>query len=278
MKPLSPSQKDWAERRLVRGPLRPIAEPLYRLLLGAEVAAAAALSRRPEAIDASAVTAVIKTFERPGPCADLVRSIQRLYPAMPIIVVDDSREPRAIAGTELVRLPFDSGVGAGRQAGLERVATPFVLNLDDDFLLYRGTRLGAALDALRLYPELDLVGGRVIDLPLLISHDFRAAGLFPTKAQPKIAPGTRFGPVEVLDKVPNFFLARTEAVRAVGWNPKLKRLDHADFFTRARGRIVSGMLEDMRVLHRRDPFNAGYRAFRDDLAADLAYLRATYGG
>jgi hypothetical protein len=276
MKPLSPPLKRWAEQRLVRGRLRPIAEPVYRLVLAAEVAAAEAASRRPEAIDASAVTAVIKTFERPRACARLVRSVQRRYPAMPIIVVDDSRAPCQIPGTRLVRLPFDSGVGAGRQAGLDLVDTPFLLNLDDDFLLYRGTLLGAALDALLKHPELDLVGGRVIDLPLLITHDFRRAALFPTAARPKIVPGTRVGPVEVLDKVPNFFLARTEAVRAVGWNPALKRLDHADFFTRARGRIVSGLLDEFRVLHLRDPFNAPYRQFRDDTAADLAYLRSAY--
>ena len=275
MKPLSQSQKDWAEAHLVHGKLSRIARPAYRALLGTQVAAASMLSR-PAGIDVSAVTAVIKTFERPESCARLVRSIQRLHPNMPIIVVDDSRRPRPIAGTQKVTLPFDSGVGAGRQAGLDAVRTEFVLNLDDDFLLYGRTNLGAAMEALSRHPQLDLVGGTVIDLPLFITHDFRRAALFSTKAQPKVAPGTRLGAVEVLDKVPNFFLARTEAVRSVGWSPRLKRLDHADFFTRARGRIVSGLLESFRVLHLRDPFDTAYRAFRDDLDDDLAYLREAY--
>jgi hypothetical protein len=273
LKPLSDRQKKWAEAHLVRGRLRTVARPAYRALLGAQVAAASFVSRRPEPVDTSGITAVIKTFGRPKACARLVRSLQRLYPAMPIVVVDDSREPRSISGTSLVRLPFDSGVGTGRQAGLERVETPFLLNLDDDFLLYRGTHLGLALDALSRHSQLDLVGGRVIDLPLFITHDFRRASLFTTNASSRLAPGTRLGAVEVLDKVPNFFLARTDAVRAVGWNPRLKRLDHADFFTRARGKIVSGLLDSFRVLHLRDPFETDYRAFRDDLAADLAYLR-----
>jgi len=278
MKPFSDRQKAWAEAHVVRGPLRPIASLAYHGLLRAQVAAAGLVPRRPEPVDASRITAVIKTFERPHACARLVASLKRLYPAMLIIVVDDSRSPLQLNGVETVVLPFDSGVGAGRQAGLDRVGTPFLLNLDDDFLLYGGSHVGAALAALDQTPSLDLVGGRVIDLPLLITHDFRRAALFPTKARPKIAPGTRLGQVEVLDKVPNFFLARTEAVRAVGWNPKLKRLDHADFFTRAKGRIASGMLDDFRVLHLRDPFNAAYRSFRDDVAADLAYLRSTYSG
>ena len=276
MKPLSARQKTWAEAHLVRGRLRTVARPAYRALLRAQVGAASLVSRHPEQVDTSLITAVIKTFERPKACARLVRSLQRLYPAMPIIVVDDSREPRPIPGTSLISLPFDSGVGAGRQAGLEQVRTRFLLNLDDDFLLYRGTSLAAALDALNRHGQLDLVGGRVIDLPLFITHDFRRASLFPTKASAKIAPGTRFDAVEVLDKVPNFFLARTDAVRAVGWNPRLKRLDHADFFTRAKGMIVSGLLDEFRVLHLRDPFERAYRAYRDDLAADHALLRATY--
>ena len=276
MKPLSHRQKRWAEAYLVRGRLRTIARPAYRALIGAQVAAASLVSLRPDPVDTSCITAVIKTFERPKACARLVRSLQRLYPTMPIVVVDDSREPRPIPGTSLVRLPFDSGVGAGRQAGLERVETPFLLNLDDDFLLYRGTRLGGALDALSRHSQLDLIGGLVIDLPLFITHDFRRASLFPTKASAKVAPGTFFGAVEVLDKVPNFFLARTDAVRAVGWNPRLKRLDHADFFTRAKGKIVSGLLEEFRVLHLRDPFELDYRVFRDDLGPDLAVLRAAY--
>ena len=259
----------------MRGPLRKIAAPAYRAVLQAQVAAAE-LGTRPDPLDTSGITAVIKTFERPHACARLVTALKRLHPDLAIVVVDDSRKPRPIPGTTHVVLPFDSGVGAGRQAGLDRVETPFVLNLDDDFLAWRGTSLAAALDALTRHPLLDLVGGKVIDLLLFITHDFRAATLFPTNADPKLAPGTRLGSVEILDKVPNFFLARTEAVRAVGWNSRLKRLDHADFFTRARGRIASGMLDAFRILHLRDPFDAAYRVFRDDAAADLAYLRRTY--
>lgn len=276
MKPLSDRQKSWAEAHLVRGGLRIVARPAYRALLRAQAAAVSSVSLQPEPVDTSGITTVIKTFERPEACARLVRSLQRLYPAMAIVVVDDSRDPRPIPGTSLITLPFDSGVGAGRQAGLDQVRTPFVLNLDDDFLLYRGTRLGAALDALSRHRRLDLVGGKVIDLPLFVTHDFRRASLFAADTASKVAPGTRFGAVEVLDKVPNFFLARTDAVRAVGWNPRLKRLDHADFFTRAKGKIVSGLLEEFRVLHLRDPFDLAYRAFRDDLGPDLAVLRASY--
>ena len=65
-------------------------------------------------------------------------------------------------------------------------------------------------------------------------------------------------------------------MRAVGWDAELKRLDHADFFTRAKGRIVSGMWEDFRILHLRDPFNTAYLAHRHDLARDHALLAERY--
>ena len=276
MKPLSDRQKRWAEERLVNGPLRPLASAAFHAVLKTQIAAASLLPRWGRADELGQVTALIKTFKRPGACARLVASVRRLYPAMPIVVVDDSRSPRPIRGTTSVILPYDSGVSAGRQAGLLHVKTPFVLNLDDDFLLFAASHVGAALSALQDQPELDLVGGRVIDLPLFISHDFRDAGLHPTEAQSKIRPGTRLGPVKILDKVPNFFLARTDAVRAIGWDPRLKRLDHADFFTRAKGRIVSGMLERFRTLHLRDPFNAAYRAHRDAIDEDMAWLRQKY--
>ena len=276
MRPLSERQKRWAEAAFVNGPLRPIASVAFRALLNLEAAAAARLPARDPDCGFSDVTALIKTFERPAQCARLIRSIHRLYPDMNVVVVDDSRQPRPISGTKSVILPFDSGVSAGRQAGLAHITTPFVLNLDDDFLLYGGSRVGAALMTLRDHPEIDLIGGRVIDLPLMIEHDFRNARLHPTAATSVVPTGTRIGDVEILDKVPNFFLARTESVLAVGWDKQLKRLDHADFFTRAKGRIVSGLLRHFRVLHLRDPFNAYYRAHRDRIDDDLALLAAKY--
>lgn len=269
--------REWAKGRLVQGRLAPLTRGTYRAVIGLETAAASLLSRQHTPIEPGMITAVIKTFERPRSCARLVESLQRLYSGISIIVVDDSRQPRPIPGTNSVTLPFDSGVGAGRQAGLEQVATPFILNLDDDFMAFRGTRLDRALAALTNHPQLDLVGGRVIDLPFFTSQRFHRAGMFATQAQSIVAPGTTIGPVEIFDKVANFFLARTAAVRAIGWDPNLKRLDHADFFARAKGRIVSGQLDAFSILHVRDPFDRAYRAHRFDLAADYAHIIDVYG-
>src|SRR5690606_3431510 len=104
-------------------------------------------------------------------------------------VADDSREPCRLPGVEVVALPFDSGVSAGRQAALDRVRTRYTWLLDDDFVVYRGTRLDLAFDALERHSDLDLVGGPVINLPLLRKNRSDPAGIFPTLAEPRIPLG-----------------------------------------------------------------------------------------
>jgi glycosyltransferase involved in cell wall biosynthesis len=277
VKPLSERQKHWANTHLLNGPLRPLAKSLFHAVLALEERWFAATGGPPRALEPAKVTAVIKTFERPRRGAALIASIRRHYPDLPIIVVDDSRRPGNYAGCRVIRLPFDSGLSAGRNAGLAAVETEYFLNLDDDFLFCSRTAVGEALSILEKHPEIDLLAGTVVDLPLFITHEFREASLFPTDSEPKIAPGTRIGPAIVLDKVPNFFLARTAAVQAVGWDPALKLIEHADFFTRARGKIVSAQWDGWRILHRRDPFDRDYLEFRENLASSRAHLARKYG-
>lgn len=278
MKPLTDQQKEWAQDWLVRGPLRPVAHMALMAMLNLELATHALMSRtRAPDISLSDVTIVIKTFERPKRCQALIRSIRRLYPQLPIIVVDDSLHPARFEGVKNITLPFDSGVSAGRNAGLAAVQTPYFVNLDDDIIFYRKTLLSDALSLLQNHPEIDIMGGEVIDLPLYITHDFRCGMIHPTDALPVLPSGTRIGILEVHDKVAsNIFIARTDSVRKVGWDPKVKRLDHADFYTRAKGRLTSVHNPELQALHVRNPFNAAYLDFRLDLEEDYAYLRRKY--
>lgn len=276
VRPLSEGQKRLAYRMFASGPQRRIARQAWRLLLALAIRRRQRGRSPQRGAALSDVTAVIKTFERPRRCRELIGSIRRLYPGLKIIVADDSAQPVDHPGTQMIRLPFDSGVGAGRQAALDSVETEFVLNLDDDFLFCAKTDVGAARDLLRQYPEVDILGGQVIDLPLGIVHDFAAAHLHSIAREPLLPPGTRLGPLRVLDKVPNFFLARTASVKAVGWDPSLRRLDHADFFTRARGRLVTAMWDGWQILHCRDPFDDAYLRFRNDVAADRLILARRY--
>ena len=271
--------KPLLRRALVSTPLRHLAGPVHDALVHAELLTFEVRDRRqprPLELDVERVTAIIKTFERPTTVERLVRSARRLWPALRIIVVDDSREPRKIPGVQFVQLPFDSGVSAGRKAALDRVTTEYTWLLDDDFVLYSGSRLEVALNALDAHPEIDLVGGPVIYLPLLRKQRGDPHGIFPTQRRSVIAPGTRLGDLLIRDKVPNFYLARSDRLRLVSWTPELKRVDHADFFTRARGTLVSAFSEDFCVLHAQTPFDAHYESFRRDYQKDSEVLRARY--
>ena len=180
----------------------------------------------------SKITAVIKTFERPGRLKILLSSLRRLrlYPEMRTIVVDDSRHPGMIHGVENIHLPYDSGVSAGRQAGLDAVKTEYVLNLDDDYIFYRKSDILSSLHYLENTPNVDLVGGRVLYLPYYGELEyFNNHSLMPNEKENKVPKGTDINGLIVYEKTANFWLGRTDRIRQVGWDPRLKRLDHADF-------------------------------------------------
>lgn len=278
MKLLRRRHKVRIRQGLVKSRLRPVLAGLYRSVLGTELALHRLAARRAaDPHDLSDVTVVIKTFERPLRCQALIDSICAQHPAIRIVVVDDSERPVSFESAETIALPFDSGVSAGRNAGLAAVETPFFLNLDDDFVFYRGTGLAAAVSLLRELPVVGIMGGAVTNLPFYRRNRSLGRKLYPVEAASLVEPGTRIGSLQVSDKVSNFFLGRTEAVRRVGWDPRLKRLDHADFFTRAKGRLVSVHNPALRVLHANDPFDVNYLSFRYDLSSDGDYLTEKYG-
>jgi len=271
-----PHMKHRLKRQLTRGPLRHLAAPVYRALIATELGAVRLLDgagpapEQPEAL--SKLTAVIKTFERPTMARRLVASLRRRYPDLAIVVVDDSREPEPIAGVETVTLPFNSGLSRGRQAGLEAARTPYALVLDDDFIAHRATRLHLPLAVLERQGAVDLVAGRRLDLPLF---DFKSpkGKIWPTQATPLLPLGSRIDGLEVVDKTPNCFVGRRKRLLEVGWDPKLRLLEHADWFTRALGKLVC--LQDTRwsVLHGRTPFKQDYMRHREDVAEVYAYLQ-----
>ncbi len=271
---------DWVKfvvRRIATAfPVRLIAKPIYHLFVRAQLLPLKVIPPRRSADPLDDLTVVIKTFERPAAAARAIASIRQQFPAVRIVLVDDSRMPAHFPGVDHVRLPFDSGVGAGRAAGLARVETPFVLNLDDDMVVDRRSGLVQALAFLRAQPDVDILGATVIDLPMRTRTDFSKMTLFPSARSASVAPGTRVGAAVVMDKVANIFIGRTDKVRMVGWDPALKRLDHADFFTRAKGILVSAMIPGFRMLHYRDPFDRAYSDHRFNIAADGELIARRY--
>ncbi len=267
-------------KKLSYGKLRPIFKILYRTLsmfqLGFERAGDLILSRSNTDPSLEQITAVIKTFERPEKLHTLVKSIKRLYPSLHLIVVDDSETPAHIDGVENIHLPYDVGVSAGRQAGLDAVKTEYVLNLDDDYIFNRHTDLLSSLKYLNSNLNVDIVAGRVLYLPYYTELDYRSNPLMKNDRSGIVPKGSDIGGLIAFEKTANFWLARTDRIRDLGWDKGLKRLDHADFFTRANGVLVTVYNPKMQLLHAPTHFNERYLVVRHDYIQDSKALQDRY--
>lgn len=224
------------------------------------------------------VTAVIKTFERPAKLKRLLKSMARTFPDLKIIIIDDSKEPGRYEGEniETIVLPYDSGLSAGRMAGLERVKTPYFLLLDDDFIFSRKTDILRGIQYLDNTPEVDLVAGEVTYLPFYIRHDYSYHQLMAYNQPATYPKGTLINGLKVYEKVPNFFVARVEPIKRVGWDVRLKKMEHADFFTRARGKLTCVMDLRIEVLHDPSHFDRNYLKKRLDVATESRILAIRY--
>ena len=222
------------------------------------------------------VTAMVKTFERPTTVRRLASSIWRLYPSMKVIVVDDSRDPIPLEGVETVVMPYGSGLSAGRNAGLRNADSKYVLVLEDDFVLFRGTRLGAAVAIMEQYAEIDIMGGLIIDLPFLGRRLPKEGKLYAYERAPSMPVGSTLGGLRVCERVANFFLARRDRLALVPWDEELKLMEHTDFFTRAYGVLTTVFNPELRTLHARTPFDANYMMSRLNFAAERRLLADRY--
>ena len=203
------------------------------------------------------LTAIIKTFERPGWLDRMIRSIRRYYPDLPILVADDSFEPVPRDDVGYLRLPPDVGISAGRNALLARVETPYFLLLDDDFEFTRRTRIERLLRVVR-ETSLPLAGGHVVRCKRRIVRVRRPTPPYYGMIEREgdilaIRPGCRRdeGEYLVCDLVSNFFVARTDVVRAMGgWDEELKLNEHGPFFVELHGRGHEvAFCPDVEVLH-----------------------------
>ena len=266
---------------LKRGKLTFIGKPLFIVLVTVELC----IERCMDFLFASPfesklvdenLTALIKTFERPRELKRLIDSIKYFYPEMKIIVVDDSKRPSYFKGVQIISMPYDCGVSVGRNIALKAVKTKYLLLLDDDFIFYRKTDLERAVGKMDLFSEIDIMGGEVINLPLYTSTNYKDASLHPTTNASLRAVGSKIGELAVYDKVANFYIGRTESIRCVGWDDRIKRLDHADFFTRAKGVLISVFNPEFKILHAQTPFNKDYMAKRNDYDEDKKLIYEKY--
>ncbi|KAL1272654.1 hypothetical protein QQF64_028516, partial [Cirrhinus molitorella] len=181
------------------------------------------------------VTIATKTFLRYDKLQNLIDSIRQYYPTVTIVIADDSEHPKTVSGPYIEHyiMPFGKGWFAGRNLAVSQVTTKYVLWVDDDFIFTANTKLEKLVDVLEK-TTLDLVGGAVRE----------ATGYTATYRQTiSIEAGEEDGDClhmrrgfhhiiqgfphcVVTDGVINFFLARTDKVQQVGFDPRLARVAH----------------------------------------------------
>jgi hypothetical protein len=205
--------------------------------------------------DFSRLTAIVHTSERPGSVDRLIKSVGWLYPQLRVLVADDSNKPQPVAGADAVKVAAGVGVSACRNTLLSRVRTPYFLLLEDGMELNRHSKIEQLLE-LASSKQLDVAAGDVVRCQ-------RRFGLFTSrKPDPahatfefeadtmKLTPGHRPGISEAsrgvhppgpgapafhwCDSTHNFFVARTDKVRAIGgWDAQLQVDERIEFFFRA---------------------------------------------
>ncbi|XP_058413779.1 beta-1,4 N-acetylgalactosaminyltransferase 1 isoform X3 [Diceros bicornis minor] len=205
------------------------------------------------------VTIATKTFLRYNRLRALIASIRRFYPTVTVVIADDSDKPESVSGPHIEQylMPFGKGWFAGRNLAVSQVTTKYVLWVDDDFVFTARTRLERLVDVLERTP-LDLVGGAVREISGFATTYRQLLSVEPG------APGrgnclrqrrgfhhelVGFPGCVVTDGVVNFFLARTDKVREVGFDPRLSRVAHLEFFLDGLGSLRVGSCSDVIVDH-----------------------------
>ncbi|XP_032068214.1 beta-1,4 N-acetylgalactosaminyltransferase 1 isoform X3 [Thamnophis elegans] len=204
------------------------------------------------------VTIATKTFLRYDKLRVLIDSIRKFYPTVTIIIADDSQDIEHVQGPHIEQyfMPFGKGWFAGRNLAISQVTTKYVLWVDDDFIFTTRTKVEKLVDVLEK-TSLDLVGGAVREI----------TGYTATyRQQISVQPGTEegdclrirqgyhhtiegFPDCVVTDAVINFFLARTEKVLQVGFDPRLNRVAHLEFFIDGLGILHVGSCSNVVVDH-----------------------------
>ncbi|XDV46128.1 hypothetical protein PO909_014078 [Leuciscus waleckii] len=204
------------------------------------------------------VTIATKTFLRYDKLQDLINSIRQFYPTIKIVIADDTRDPKPVTGPYIEHyiMPFGKGWFAGRNLAVSQVTTKYVLWADDDFIFTSSTKLEKMVDILER-TTLDLVGGAVREVT---GYTATYRHIISTDAGDEegdclhIRTGFHhtiegYSNCVVADAVINFFMARTEKIREVGFDPRLDRVGHLAFFIDGLGSLHVGSCDDVIISH-----------------------------
>jgi len=188
---------------------------------------------------------MVKTLMRPEGLGKLLESIRRYYPELPVIVVDDSPEPYPEVSARFPfvhhqTFPFDVGIGHCLNWVLDTVDADYVVLLEDDFQFCEKTDIPRLVVPVKtgLY---DIMGGGCMNMNNGAQLQ-RFVGRFrfvPVNEDDMTVEIDHFDVDQLQGITPcdvalNFFAARVDVLKDLGWDEELKVARHMDFFLRAR--------------------------------------------
>lgn len=202
----------------------------------------------------SRVTVLIKSFRRFECLERAVRSVRHYYPTVPIEIADDSYDGeelvkrvdqnpivesiRRMAGVTWHQLPFDTGLSAGRNYLVGQAKTPYVLNMDDDWVFTPESKIEPLLDIVEnghadvAAACLRFDGSSVLNWCGHMSYrkgrDGAVLEITPLTTEWRVTrAGTRY---RYSDLGHNCFVAATKTLKRVPWDDRIKivheHLDH----------------------------------------------------
>lgn len=200
------------------------------------------------------VTLVVKAFERPDSLVALYQSIRKYYPDIPIVIVDDGRslapQDEFDDNVTYITTEYNIGLSAGRNIALSHVKTTYFVLLDDDFIFTEHTKLERMVDVLE-GTNIDIVSGVMYDFGN-IKRRFAGCfdvidGVFTLRTDKTFGEAAGY---KLYNIVLNFFMAHTETIRGIQWDPDLKMGEHKEFFIRAKQQgIMCTVLDGVSIHH-----------------------------
>lgn len=179
----------------------------------------------------SDVTICIKSFERENSVNRLISQLRGAKLGAKIIVADDSMKPLDIRGAdELLRLPFDIGLSAGRNAMVRAIDTPYMILMDDDNTIYSRTDFDLMYRTIK-ETDFNIVGGQMGRNPYYGLVEIVGSEI---EIYIEAWRDVKFGH-KVIDFCDNFFIAETQIVLDNPWDEKIKiSCEHLDFFMQGK--------------------------------------------
>ncbi|XP_050959575.1 beta-1,4 N-acetylgalactosaminyltransferase 1 [Labeo rohita] len=217
----------------------------------------------------SQVTIITKTFLRYKELNILIESIRKFYPQIKIIVADDSLNPERLSGNNIEHyvMPPTQGWFAGRNLALSQVTTKYFLWVDDDFVFLNNTRIESFVEIMEAVPDLDVLGGEVMgdQFYFILEYDEgnESDGGCLRRIKEVHQPLLGYDGCFLVDGVINYFLARTDTVRSVGFDPFLKRVAHTEFFIDALGKLLVASCKGLSIGHQTHRANDKYYTYRN---------------